>query len=324
MDAWIFFAQMDFFCVIIEIFSPSKKKTGRRALNFLKSVIKSFWRDGLETEAEEIQNTLSKVRMTTPTREPATFLQTTVCYRPIALELSYTYSPTEVASQLTLIDYNMLRKITEDELCSIGWDKKDDTKSANVNAMVDRWNKVSMWVSSEIIYASDKMDKHKLIKWFIILADKLLDMKNYHTMMAIVAGVNTLYVSRVNEIKLLGNKTRQRKQYLESIMSAENNWGNYRERLKKSDGLVIPYLGLCMKDVFIVLEDKHKTQSGRYNWAKLRILQQILSQFFRFRNQECSIDKIPVPENYLCHLFIKSEQDLDDLTNSKHRTLSDS
>jgi len=243
-------------------------------------------------------------------------IHTFIINRSKALELYSNYSPMEVVTQLMILDFSMLKNITEEELCNMGWDRKDDTKSANVNAMVDRWNKVSNWVSSEIICATDKNDRRKLIKWFISISEKLYEIRNYHTMMAIVAGLNNLYVARIYEMKSLGNKTRQRKQHLETLMSTENNWANYRERLKKSDGLVVPYLGICMKDIYVVLDDKHQTQIGRYNWAKLRILQQVLAQFFRFRNQDCLFEKNPELIKSLCYLFIRTEHELDELTSS--------
>jgi len=74
-----------------------------------------------------------------------------------------------------------------------------------------------------------------------------------------------------------------------------------------------------MKDIFIVLEDKKSNPiREKYNWAKLRILQQVLCQFFRFNKQDCKLEEDIALQHSLFHLFIKSEQELDEMTSSKN------
>jgi len=240
--------------------------------------------------------------------------------QPKVPELWTLYSPTEIASQLTILDYTIFTHISEEELCCMGWEKRDDSKSPNVNAMVDRWNKTSMWISSEIVFGNS--EKTKILKWIISVAEKLYELKNFHSLMSVIAGLNSLYVGRLAEMKGLGNKIKQRKLYLEAIMGTENNFNVYREKLKKSDGMVIPYLGLYMKDIFMILEDKQKSNpaTGKYNWLKLRLLQQVLLQFSRFQKQECHLEDNVELQHSLCQLFVKSEQELDEYTTSKNLT----
>jgi len=105
-------------------------------------------------EAEELQATIIIAKNSLPQLSHP--IRTSIGHNPIALELSSLYTPLQVATQLTLIDYNMLKNITEDELCSLGWNKKDDMISPNINFMVDRWNKMTKWVFTEIQCAQKK------------------------------------------------------------------------------------------------------------------------------------------------------------------------
>jgi len=298
-------------------FYPQNGGDPKRAYHLLKAILRTFCKDGYVKEAEELQDILSIAKNSPPPYTNTLVITTTISSKSKASDIILSYTPVQVATQLTIIDFNMMKNISEDELCNLGWDKKDETKSPNVNSMVDRWNKVAMWVATEIITAGEKHDKRKMIKWFLSVAEKLTDLKNFHSLLAIIAGLNNVFVSRLNEMKTMGNKSRQRKNHLELLMNTENNWGNYRERLKKCDGLVIPYLGLFMKDVFIVLEDRPKSHDGYFNFVKLRILQQVLSQFFRYRSQICPFEPDPVLLEYLSTLYIKSDRELDELTSTK-------
>jgi len=162
----------------------------KRAFHLLKAMLRTFWKDGLLKEAEELQATIIIAKNSLP--QLSHTFRTSIGHNPIALELSSLYTPLQVATQLTLIDYNMLKNITEDELCSLGWNKKDDMISPNINSMVDRWNK---WVFTEI-QCAQKKDKKRTLKWFLTIAEKLNTIQNFHSLFALVAGLNHVVVSR--------------------------------------------------------------------------------------------------------------------------------
>jgi hypothetical protein len=286
----------------------------KRAFHLLKAILRTFWTDGLLKETEELQASLIIAKNVLPQRIHT--IQTSSIQNPIALDISSKYTPIQVATQLTVIDYQMLKNITEDELCSLGWDKKDNTISPNINSMVDRWNKIAMWVSTEIISAQ-KNDKRKIIKWFLTIGEKLNEMHNFHSLFALIGGLNNVMVSRFLEMKALGTKTRQRKYYLENLMNTDNNWAIYRDRLKESEGLVIPYIGLFMKDILVVMESKTKAHNGYINFVKLRVLQQILTPFYQYRTQQCSLEKDTLLMESLSKLFIKTEKELYQFTSPK-------
>jgi len=294
-------------------FSPQAGGDAKRAFHLLNAILRTVGKDGYIKESEAIQDTLTIARNSPPLYSSALVIVTTVISISKVRKIFLNYSPLQVATQLTVIDFNMLKNISEDELCSLGWDKKDDTKSPNVNFMVDRWNKVAMWVATEII-ASQKNNKRKMIRWFLSVAEKLIDLKNFHTLLAVIAGLNNFFVSRLTEMKTLDAKSRQRMTHLEFYMNTENNWGNYRDRLKKCEGLVVPYLGIFMKDIFIVLDDRPKSHNGYFSFMKLKILQQILSQFYGYKSQHCPSESDSLLIDNLSNLFIKTDKELDDLT----------
>jgi hypothetical protein len=61
------------------------------------------------------------------------------------------YHPTEIARQMTLIEYDMYKNIKVFEFLGNGWARKDKEKRApNILAMTRRFNNVSAWIQTQI------------------------------------------------------------------------------------------------------------------------------------------------------------------------------
>jgi len=158
-----------------------------------------------------------------------------------------------------------------------------------------------------------------------------MEMRNYHSLMAIVAAINTVYVCRVIESeKALSSKAKTLKTQIESFMSSENNFATYRETLKKlfnngnsevnSNSVVIPYLGLLMKDIFVILSDDYKydTTSHLFNFSKLNVLLQIVVMFQSFRRAKCELVPDVQIRPFITNLFTLSENEMDVLTSASN------
>lgn len=74
----------------------------------------------------------------------------------------------EIAKQLTLIEWSMWEKIQPWEFLDVAWTKKDKEKrSPNILSMIERFNEVSVWVTTTICLLEQPRERAKAIKKFI-------------------------------------------------------------------------------------------------------------------------------------------------------------
>jgi hypothetical protein len=80
--------------------------------------------------------------------------------------------PVELARQLTLIEYSLYRAIKPQECLGQAWNKKTtrDDKAKNIMMMIQRFNQVSHWVTSEIVKVPNLRDRAAVLARFIDIA----------------------------------------------------------------------------------------------------------------------------------------------------------
>jgi len=104
----------------------------------------------------------------------------------------------EVAKQLTLIEFKMFKNIKPSELLNQAWNKpKIQHKSPHVVTLINRANKISFWVASTILWNARMGDRVKVIDKFIRVANFLRVLNNFNTLIAVIAGLNMSAVSRL-------------------------------------------------------------------------------------------------------------------------------
>uniref|UniRef100_A0A6B2LC14 Ras-GEF domain-containing protein n=1 Tax=Arcella intermedia TaxID=1963864 RepID=A0A6B2LC14_9EUKA len=286
-------------------------------------------------DASSIINALDKAKHLTQVDLPHSQLKFGVSTQPIVPTLMK-YSAMDVAIQMTYMDITMLKFscvlehpiLLYSELSSLLWEKKDRSHLIpNITAIISRSNMISSWVISEIVAQEGKTLRKKTFKWFITLAEKLYELKNFHSLLAIMTGFSSYYLDRLSDIwKTLSKHWLDQKQELETITSMDNNYGVLREKQKKlfnSQSFAIPCLSIVMKDIFVLLQsnDKYFPEVKKYNWAKLRILQHTLWQLWSFQNSKLPSTSFSLnPDIFalLKNLFVLEDETLNDRTAKTH------
>src|SRR5690606_5958423 len=88
----------------------------------------------------------------------------------------------------------------EAELAKSRWNKADSKETApNVLAIIERFNLISYWVATEIVTSSSQ---GATIKKLISVAQECRASNNFHSLMAILAGMNSCSVSRLDSFKV--------------------------------------------------------------------------------------------------------------------------
>ena len=78
----------------------------------------------------------------------------------------------EIARQLTIIEFDFFKAIRPWECLGQSWTKKDkEQKAPNILGMISRFNQVSMWVTSSVVFNENPKTRAEVIVRFVEIAD---------------------------------------------------------------------------------------------------------------------------------------------------------
>uniref|UniRef100_A0A6B2L5N5 Ras-GEF domain-containing protein n=1 Tax=Arcella intermedia TaxID=1963864 RepID=A0A6B2L5N5_9EUKA len=189
-------------------------------------------------------------------------------HHPFSIVLQY--DEQLIANQLTLVEFDIYLKIKEMELMNQAWSKeKYFYLSQNVVQLILRANRTSFWVASCILLQPKVKDRTKLIQKFINIAKHLLDLNNYNTLMGIVAGLNTVSISRLKLSfgPVKKNFTEQWDQIME-LMNPSNSFKRLRTSLDEAGPQALPYIGMYLSDLTF-MEDGNADEITKEDGTKL-------------------------------------------------------
>lgn len=87
-------------------------------------------------------------------------------------EFFLAHNPTELARQLTLIEYRLYSAIKPSECVGQNWmSKRKEELAPNILAMIHRFNFVSTWLSSEIVKCPDLQKRTQILKHVLDVAE---------------------------------------------------------------------------------------------------------------------------------------------------------
>jgi Rap guanine nucleotide exchange factor 2 len=107
--------------------------------------------------------------------------------------------PLEISAQLTLRDYCVFKSIESSEYIDFLFKKKSKFGFANLKQFEDLSNEEMFWVINEILHESNTLKRAKIIKHFIQIAQICKECKNFNSLLAIIAGLDHLTVTRLKE-----------------------------------------------------------------------------------------------------------------------------
>ncbi|KAJ1553282.1 hypothetical protein HK096_008518 [Nowakowskiella sp. JEL0078] len=171
--------------------------------------------------------------------------------------------PVEIARQMCLIDERIFRSIRTRELLGESWTQENKYDQApNVVAMITGFNTTVDIFSSYIISRGTPKARSLLIKHFILVAKKLINLGNYNSCQAIVSALLSTAIYRLRRSwDLVPRQLQADFQELNNIFSPNDNYSNLRNQLRTIDPPGIPWIGLYLRDLILVEEaQKFKTR----------------------------------------------------------------
>jgi len=218
----------------------------------------------------------------------------------------------EIARQLTLIDYETFAVIKPAELLNQAWAKPALQKRApNILAMIERFNIVSLWVTSMILKVENLRVRTKMMTKCINIAKQLQKLNNFSTMMAFIAGLNNAAVSRLALTKQeLSSRTVEDLASLEQLMSAQSSYKAYREAIHTANPPLISYLGVYLSDITFIEEGNPDMLSELINFQKRELVSKVIIELQTYQHTPYNLTVVPKIASLLKRLPTKTEKEL--------------
>ncbi|KAB1266944.1 Ras guanyl-releasing protein 3 [Camelus dromedarius] len=193
--------------------------------------------------------------------------------------------PIELAEHLTFLEHKSFRRISFTDYQSYvihGCLENNPTLERSIAL----FNGISKWVQLMVLSKPTPQQRAQVITKFINVAKKLLQLKNFNTLMAVVGGLSHSSISRLKETHShLSSEVSKNWNEMMELVSSNGNYCNYRKAFADCDGFKIPILGVHLKDliaVHVIFPDW--TEENKVNIVKMHQLSVTLSELVSLQN----------------------------------------
>ncbi|KAK2506789.1 hypothetical protein MC885_017069 [Smutsia gigantea] len=193
--------------------------------------------------------------------------------------------PIELAEHLTFLEHKSFRRISFTDYQSYvihGCLENNPTLERSIAL----FNGISKWVQLMVLSKPTPQQRAEVITKFINVAKKLLQLKNFNTLMAVVGGLSHSSISRLKETHShLSSEVSKNWNEMTELVSSNGNYCNYRKAFADCDGFKIPILGVHLKDliaVHVIFPDW--TEENKVNVVKMHQLSVTLSELVSLQN----------------------------------------
>ena len=209
------------------------------------------------------------------------------------------FTDEEIARNLTLISYKLLSNIDINELWNSNFIKEEKyTKAPNVMKVIDRFDKLMLFIIEDICSYETNKARAKLITKWASIAKTCRDLHNYNDLLIINQCFNhNLIKKMVSTWKKIPKNTLELISDLNKFCTNQQCYINIRREIVNCKHIAyIPYLGILLKEI-IDLEKQYKyiDKFGEYNCincVKLQKMYYIVNKFFEFRNYSFTFSQI--------------------------------
>ncbi|KAJ3181126.1 hypothetical protein HDU85_003831 [Gaertneriomyces sp. JEL0708] len=201
-----------------------------------------------------------------------------------------------IAQQLNVLESEIFRKIQPRDLLQHIWSRQYKGRhAASVAASISHFNFISSWVATRVLSQKKLKARAKVLGKFMKIAQVLRNNNNYNSLMAVLAGINSAAVLRLRQtFKLLRSRQSYRNYLaLEKLMSSERSFHYYRQSLKRSELPCIPYLGVFLRDLLYIDENKDKRADGTINLPKFLLMGDVILMIQSFQSRPYPVARDP-------------------------------
>ena len=163
------------------------------------------------------------------------------------------FDPLELARQLTVKEMNIFCTILPEELLGSEWTKRSGSNAVNVRAMSTLSTDLSNLVADTILQYDDAKKRAVIIKHWIKIAHRCLELNNYDSLMAIICSLNSSTIVRLKRTwEAVSQKRKDMLKDLQAIVKPDKNYATLRKRLNDHVPPCLPFVGTFLTDLTFV------------------------------------------------------------------------
>ncbi|KAK2877083.1 hypothetical protein FQN49_001436 [Arthroderma sp. PD_2] len=172
------------------------------------------------------------------------------------------FDPLELARQITIKESQIFCSILPEELLSTEWMKKTGSLAVNVRAMSTLSTDIANLVADSILQLEEPKKRAVVVKRWVKIASKCLELNNYDTLMAIICSLNSSTISRLKRTwELVPVKTKNVLENLREIVDVSRNYAVLRQRLQNHVPPCLPFVGTYLTDLTFVDHGNQNTRT---------------------------------------------------------------
>ncbi|XP_061461627.1 RAS guanyl-releasing protein 2 isoform X1 [Rhineura floridana] len=187
----------------------------------------------------------------------------------------------DLAEHLTHLEYHSFSKILFQDYHSFVM-HGCTVDNPILERFITLFNSVSQWVQLMVLSKPTAQQRAQVITRFVMVAQRLLQLQNFNTLMAVVGGLGHSSISRLKEThSFVSPETTKVWESLTELLTSVGNYSHYRRRFAECVGFKFPILGVHLKDlvaVHVALPDWLDRAHKRLNGNKMQQLFSILSE----------------------------------------------
>ncbi|KAM4611497.1 RAS guanyl-releasing protein 2-like isoform 2-T5 [Polymixia lowei] len=199
----------------------------------------------------------------------------------------------ELAEHLTYLEYKSFCKILFQDYHSFVM-HGCTVDNPILERFITLFNSVSQWIQLMVLSKPTAPQRATVIAHFIRVAQKLLQLQNFNTLMAVVGGLSNSSISRLKDTQShISAETNKIFNSLIDLVTSCGNYSQYRKRFSECSGFRFPILGVHLKDliaVHVALPDWADKEKTRVNLAKTQQLYAILQELTLIQTSPPNID----------------------------------
>ncbi|XP_049331692.1 rap guanine nucleotide exchange factor 5 [Astyanax mexicanus] len=180
----------------------------------------------------------------------------------------------DISVALTNLDWSLFNSVHEQELVYYTFSRQASSgHTVALEQLLQRCNEVQQWVMSEILLCPSLGKRVQLLKKFIKIAAHCKAQRNLNSSFAIIMGLNTAAVSRLNLTwEKVPGKFKKLFSELELLTDPSLNHKAYRDAFRKMKPPKIPFMPLLLKDITFIHEGNKTFHDNLVNFEKLHMI----------------------------------------------------
>ncbi|KAF7512384.1 hypothetical protein GJ744_001319 [Endocarpon pusillum] len=202
------------------------------------------------------------------------------------------FDPLELARQITIKESSIFCSILPEELLATEWMKRSGSLAVNVRAMSTLSTDLANLVADSILQLEEPKKRAVLIKQWVKIANKCVELKNYDSLMAMICALNSSTILRLKKTwEMVSQKTKATLEDLKKIVDVSRNYVVLRQRLQNHVPPCLPFVGIYLTDLTFVDHGNQTTRQltteegsiGLINYDKHMKTAKIISELQRFQ-----------------------------------------